>query len=151
MSRPFKNNSGKNTFAVANGPLDSGEYIHRKKARASYCVANGCVPAVKVGSQSNKLLFDQSNRLYFYPCKNNINKSQLYINLYTKLDLSDSIPVIADLSGNVFPVDIDISLVPYLKYQIDPDGYLFGNNTCGINNYLNYLVYNPPTNLVPNT
>ena len=32
----------------------------------------------------------------------------------------------------------------YARYIIDPSGQLFGNTSCGVNNFLNYLVYNPP-------
>ena len=32
----------------------------------------------------------------------------------------------------------------YNRYIIDPSGQLFGNTQCGVNNFLNYLVYNPP-------
>jgi hypothetical protein len=32
----------------------------------------------------------------------------------------------------------------FILYKIDPCGVLFGNTTCGINNYQNFIVYNPP-------
>ena len=34
---------------------------------------------------------------------------------------------------------------PYLKYNIDPSGNLFGNTVCGINNFENYVVPNITT------
>ena len=34
----------------------------------------------------------------------------------------------------------------YNYYIIDPSGNLFGNTQCGINNFLNYLVYSQPYN-----
>ena len=141
MAQSFKSSSGKNVFGVFAEPLDASEYIYNKKARATYCVANNCVPSVKVGSESNLLLFKRSNKLLFYPHEN-INKSNLNINLITKLDLED-VPVIEDLSGNVVPSTIDNDCAPYLRYNIDPSGNLFGNTICGINNYVNYMVYNP--------
>ena len=145
MAQSFKSSSGKNAFGVFSEPMDASEYIYNKKARATYCVANNCVPSVKVGSESNLLLFKRSNKLLFYQY-DNINKSNLNINLITKLDL-EGVPVIEDLSGNVVPSTIDINCVPYLRYNIDPSGNLFGNTICGINNFVNYMVYNPPNNL----
>ena len=57
MAHSFKTNSGKKAFGVFNEPQEAGEYIHNKKAKAAYCFANGCTTNIKVGSQSNKLLF----------------------------------------------------------------------------------------------
>ena len=39
------------------------------------------------------------------------------------------------------PTTISTDAVPYLDYNIDPCGNLFGNTICGINNYVNYMVY----------
>jgi len=32
----------------------------------------------------------------------------------------------------------------YTKYTIDPKGELFGNTSCGLNNYVNYMVLTDP-------
>jgi hypothetical protein len=152
MARSFNSSSGKKAFGVFSEPKEAGDYIYNKKARASYCVANNCVPAVNVGSQGNLLLFNRSNRLSVYPCKNIINKSNLNINLITKLNLED-VPVIENMTNNNIPTSIVATNVanasstnyPYLTYNIDPSGNLFGNNVCGINNYLDYLEFNAPT------
>jgi hypothetical protein len=144
MAHSFKINSGNKSFAVFNEPLHAGEYIYNKKVKSAYCFANGCNTNIKVGSQSNKLIFDFSNKLNAYPCLNSINKTNLYINLITKLDL-ENVPVIADFSGNVVPTEIDATnTTPYLTYNIDPSGNLFGNTLCGLNNYVNYMVYTAP-------
>ena len=144
MAYSFKNTSSQKTFGVFAEPLDASEYINNKKARATYCVANNCTPAIKVGSESNKLLFNRSNKLSITPCINSIDKTQLYINLITKLDLAD-VPVILDYSGNLVPCPIDKNAIPYLRYNIDPCGNLFGNTICGTNNFTNYMVYNNTT------
>jgi hypothetical protein len=149
MRHSFKSNPGKRSFGVFAEPLDASEYIYNKKARASFCIANNCPPRNKVGSESNLLLFKRSNRLQLYPCKNKINKANLNINLITKLDL-ESVPVIEDMSGNV-PSTITSTAIPFLDYNIDPSGNLFGNTICGVNNYVNYMVYNKPTNVTSNT
>ena len=132
---------GKKSFGVFEEPLEASEYIYNKKSRASFCVANNCVPNIKVGTSSNLLLFQRSNRLSLYPCKNAINKANLSINLITKLDLKD-VPVVCDFSNNIVPISLSTTDVPYLDYNIDPSGNLFGNNICGLNNYEKYMVYN---------
>jgi hypothetical protein len=144
MAHSFKSSTGKKAFGVFAESMTSGDYTYNKKARTTYCVANNCVPSVKVGSQNNLLLFDRSNRLSVYPCKNAINRANLYINLLTKLDLSGNIPVIEDFSGNIIPSTINTDTIPYLEYNIDPCGNLFGDTICGINNFVNYMVYNDP-------
>ena len=142
MAHSFKSNSGIKAFGVFSESLDAGEYVYNKKARTTYCVANNCIPSVKVGSESNLLLFKRSNRLRLYPCKNAINKANLNINLITKLNLID-VPVIANVPENISPTPIISTAIPYLDYNIDPSGNLFGNSICGINNYVSYMEYNP--------
>lgn len=123
MSRPFAKYSAKACFGQVKEPTSSGDYISKKKAAYTNC-------------------WRQSNCANSYK---EFDQSQLYANLYTKLDLtpvSTVIPIIADLSGNIFPVNIDVNMQPFLKYVIDPDGVLFGNTSCGINNYQNFVVPN---------
>lgn len=143
MSRPFAKYPAKPTFGVFKEPKNASDYIINKKTQYTFCNPNICHPNKNIGSQSNFLILKQANRLKYYPCLNTINKSQLYINLITKLDLTD-VPVIEDLSGNTYPVNIDPTVTAFLKYNIDPSGNLFGNTQCGINNFENYLRYNPP-------
>jgi len=141
MAYSFKSNYGNKSFGVFKEPQNASDYIYNKKAKSTYCVTNNCVQNVKVGSQNNLLLFKKSNLLNLYPCS--INKSNLYINLITKLDLSD-VPVIEDFSGNAVPSTINTDVeFPYLRYNIDPSGDLFGNTICDTNNFVNYMVYNP--------
>ncbi len=122
MSRPFSNNNGKNTFAQINQILDAGDYINKKRnlySRPKFCCSNKYPP--------------------YY-----INSNQLYINLITKLDL-ENIIVISDLKGNTHPVKMDTAVDPYLIYNIDPYGELFGNTICGINNFEKYIRCNNNT------
>jgi hypothetical protein len=58
------------------------------------------------------------------------------------------VKVISDVAG-ISPARIDTPTIPeftppYVNYNIDPCGSLFGNSICGINNYQNFVVYNPP-------
>jgi hypothetical protein len=153
MSRSFKSYSGKSAFAEVQEPMDAGEYILNKKASTTYCKPNVCQPNRNIGSESNLLTLKKANALLFNSFIDNFNKSELYVNLYTQLDL-DGVAVITDLSGN-FPVSMTTN-IPYLNknsnlpnytnYVIDPSGNLFGNTTCGIDNYTNYMTYVPQNN-----
>ena len=87
MSRPFAKNNGKQTFAEFNEPLDASEYITNKKIKSSFCKPNLCHPNKNIGSQSNYQNLIRANTLGFYPCANTIDKTQLYINLITQLNL----------------------------------------------------------------
>ena len=140
MSRPFSKNNGKTTFAQFNKPLNSGEYTSIKKTKYSFCKPDYCYPNKNLYSQSNYMLLKSANNLKYKPC--DIDPTQLYINLITKLDLSDNVVVVTDLSNNNYPVIIDTTIDPYLNYNIDPCGNLFGNTVCGINNFENYISYN---------
>ena len=81
-----------------------------------------------------------------YPCLNSIEKANLNINLITKLNLT-GVPVIQDFSGNkICPTTITTTTTPYLQYNIDPSGNLFGNTICGINNWEKYMVYDASYN-----
>ena len=146
MANSFKTSSGNKSFGAFSEPNDAGDYISKKKSRASFCVANNCVPAVKVGTQSNLLLFNKSNMLSVYPCKNNINKANLNINLITQLDLSGA-SIIEDFTTSMYSANINginPKILPYLSYNVDPEGNLFGNTRRDINNFVNYMVYSPP-------
>jgi hypothetical protein len=135
MSRPFINISSANkTFGQFKEPKDASEYLHNKKARATYCIANKCSPSIKVYSESDRLLFNKSNQLSLYPCANGFNTANLNINLITRLNLR-GVPVIQDASSGAVPSTITLDSVPFLDYVIDPSGILFGNSVCGINNF----------------
>ena len=144
MSRPFAKNNGKSTFAQFKEPINASQYTLIKKTKYTFCKPDYCHPNKNLYSQSNYMLLKQANNLATNDC--DINHTQLYMNLITKLDLSENAIVATDLSGGSYPVKIDTTVEPYLKYNIDPSGNLFGNTVCGINNFENYIVYNPPSN-----
>ena len=93
-----------------------------------------------------------------------INKSNLIVGQYTKLNLYDVCTVSNGFppsnpcefnnecnpcydSGEEAIVKIDgtsTTIQFNLKYTIDPLGELFGKTPCGILNYTNYMVFNPP-------
>ncbi len=145
MPRPLATYSAKAAFKQINESSTASDYISQKKTKYSLCNPNYCHPNKNQGSQSNYLLLRKANKIVLNPC-NEIDKTQLYINLLTKLKLSDNVPVISYLNNNTYPVEINTSSVPYLTYNIDPSGNLFGNTICGTDNWENYIVYNPPYN-----
>ena len=66
--------------------------------------------------------------------KINVNKSNLIINLYSKENLEGvNVLSISNTNGDILPC------IPfYENYIIDPSGELFGNTSCGINNFTKY-------------
>ena len=141
-SRPFANSPAKPAFAQFNESQTAGDYINDKKIKYTFCNQSICHPNKNVYSESNLLMLRRANNLAFYPCINSFDKTQLYVNLYTELKLNPTIPVVTNMQTNTSPAIINPTLVPYLTYNIDANGNLFGNSVCGIDNYLNYLVYN---------
>ena len=147
MAHSFKSNSGVKSFGVFSESQNAGDYIYDKKTRSTYCKANVCVRSRKIGSESNYLLFKRANKLSVYPCLNSINKANLNINLITRLDLTN-VPVIQDFYTKDVPSTITTTAIPFLDYNIDPCGNLFGNTICGINNFVNYMVYDASYNTI---
>jgi hypothetical protein len=145
MAHSFKTNQGRNAFGVFKESQNAGDYIRNKTATTTFCNPNICVPSRTVNTENNLLLLRRSNRLTFYKDGyDSFNKLNLNMNLITKLDLLE-VPVIqSNTTPFETPVNISSSVVPYTNYLIDPSGLLFGNTTCGLNNYLDYVVYNPP-------
>lgn len=149
-SRLFSTYPAKPAFGVNLAVQNAGDYILQKKAKRSYCNISLCKQLNNVKSQSDLLLLRKSNYLYNKCNSQFFNTANLNINLYTKLNLKH-VKVIADSSSGVSPTTI--SSIPvvitstdpsYITYTIDPCGALFGNTICGVNNYQNFLVYNPP-------
>jgi hypothetical protein len=148
MARPFKNSSSANkAFGVFSESNTAGDYINNKKTTARYCNANKCTPSLKIGSESDYLLFKRAKKLSVYPCLNSINKSNLNINLITKMDLTN-VPVIQNFYTGAVPTTITTTADPFLDYNIDPSGNLFGNTICGINNFVRYMVYDTSYNTI---
>ena len=120
----------------------ASDYTHKKKAIATFCK-----PEVRCNkknlSQGELNLLNDAKLLT--KCHLPFDTSNLNINLFTALDLKD-VNVILDSTNNACPTTIDYAAIPdfYSRYVIDPSGQLFGNTKCGTNNYLSYLVYNPP-------
>ena len=137
-NRPFSYNSANSTFSSQNQFSDAGDYIKQKKIQYSFCNPNICKSNQNVNSYSNLLDLKKanSNALYNY---SNFDKSELYSNLYSILDLTNA-TTISTLDGQK-PVNLN-NTINVENYVIDPSGELFGITPCGLYNYENYLVYN---------
>ena len=145
MAHSFSNFSAKSAFGANKESSYAGDYISKKKARSTFCTSSSCPQRYNLNTQGElyvlktaKYIDNTNRRLPF-------NKNNLNINLVTKMNLND-VCVIKDMSNNDCSTSINYSQIPnfYNKYIIDPSGQLFGNTQCGTNNFLNYLVYNPP-------
>jgi hypothetical protein len=147
MAHSFNNFSAKPAFGANKEANNAGDYILRKKARATFCKSSTCPPKYNFNTQGDLNLLRTAKYLDTINCHLPFNKNNLNINLVTKLDLNE-VCVIADASNNQCTTNIVYSKIPdfYNYYIIDPNGSLFGNTQCGINNFLNYLVYNPHYN-----
>ena len=145
MAHSFKNFSANPAFGANKEANNAGDYILRKKARATFCKSSTCPPRYYFNTQGDLNLLRTAKYLDNINDHLTFDKNNLNINLVTKLDLND-VCVIADASNNICTTNIVYSEIPdfYTKYIIDPSGNLFGNTQCGVNNFLNYLVYNPP-------
>jgi len=137
MAHSFQTGYGKHTFGVFKEPQTAGDYITKKKAHVMFCNVNPCAPGAKVNTQGDLTLL-RNNVI----STDIINTTNLDVNLITKMDLADV--TVCDPSYN--STDVSGNNDIYYNYTIDPSGQLFGDTICGVNNYVKYLVYNPPTN-----
>jgi hypothetical protein len=146
MSRSFAKYPAKPAFGQIREPLEAGEYIQNKKTKYSFCAPNICHPNKNVYSQSNLMTLKRANNMAFYSCQNVFEHDQLYSGLYTQMDLSGNVLVIANLVTKSYPVPMSATedMPPLASYYVDLSGNLFGNTVCGINRYEDYIVYNPP-------
>lgn len=141
-SNLFNSYKAKPTFAQLKEPGDASEYIANKKTRYSFCSPNICHPNKNVNSQSNLLMLRRANKLTFYPCVNQFDKTQLYLNLFTKLQVDPNTNVLEyykTTSPNYIEWPQTTTNPPYNYYNIDPSGELFGNTVCGLNNWENFI------------
>ena len=140
MAHSFKIIPSKSCFGDNKEPTVASDYIKNKKARATNCNSNVCIKK-NTGTYENYNLLHTAQQLDRYNCSLPFNKSNLNINLVTKLD-TNNLCVLQDASGGICTTRINPSLKFYENYIIDPNGVLFGNTQCTINNYVNYMVNN---------
>ena len=145
MSRLFQPIPAKPTFGVLHSNLYASDYIQRKKAKIAFCNELQSPYCKKVLTQNQLLNFkkgEYNNNKYKheYP----FNKSNLIAGLYTKEQLTNII-TLCKVEGEICQPNTIINPlnIPFYNfYKIDPEGELFGNTLCGINNYTNYMIPN---------
>lgn len=131
---------GRETFGQLNSGDTSGDHIRTKNVQTIYCNPSRCT---RVSNYNELNALRNSFRAKYLSNKNTIQsqKNGLVSGLYTELDLN-SVNVMSNSTTNVSPTSISLTSIPYLDYNIDPSGKLFGNNLCGLNNFINYKVSN---------
>lgn len=130
---------GSKTFGQFNGGTNAGSYIDLNSVRSQSCPLH----CHRVGSYAQLNALRNAAR-YTYNGKMDTlqsHKNALVSGLNTKLDLID-VSTISNLRTNESPTFISRTAIPYLNYNIDPNGSLFGNSPCGLSNYTNYKVPN---------
>lgn len=107
--------------------LYQSDYIAEKKARLV---------------RSNKMIYNYFNT-------NITNNSELSSGLYNKMYLGEACAIIegppcisqescVTSCGAAVPINMEITLPFYFTNTIDPNGVLFGNSSCGFNNFTKF-------------
>lgn len=157
MAHAFAPISAKPTFGTLKENLYQSDYINRKKGKQNYCTnPKRCNKLINSNSYANLNSFNLGR--YLEKCNIlSVNKTELVIGQYTKLNLNNvctvsngpppskhcssenpcnpcqnNTSVIIDSSTNANPF--------YLGHTIDPLGELFGSSQCGELNYTDYMV-----------
>jgi hypothetical protein len=123
--------SGKKAFGGFKESKPSGEYCQRLKANATFCKVECLNVGLKLNSQGDLNLFRAAVRQKKDCCSADIDTADLNINLISTLDLSGVTVLTGELENKPYSV------------VIDPSGNLFGNDACGINNYVRYMTIEP--------
>jgi len=147
MSRLFQPIPAKPAFGVLQKNKYASDYTKKLKLKQAFAYS------IKGQTRSN---LSQGDLLCLKNCelKNNIifnksylDKSNLIAGLYSKQNLENVI-IVSPSSETQEPytsTTIDLDNSPfYGYYNIDPNGSLFGNTPCGLNNYTNYMETNVP-------
>jgi hypothetical protein len=151
--RIFSTIPGKGAFGSLKTIQTAGDYISNKKAKKIFCNTSLCRPYNKVTKQSDLMMLRKVNNMYRRCGSYYLNKTDLSVNLITKVNLT-GVKVIASQATGDSPtsiIEFNNSTASYLDqnpyyvlYKVDPCGSLFGNNVCGFNNYQDFVEYNPP-------
>lgn len=136
MSNQYNYTAAKNTFGNFSNNYSSSNYIQNISTKNQTCKQIDCLSFKRTQSQNQYLKLKnakiQRNNKFF-----TFNKANLNMNLVNRLNL-ENVCVIKNNTGTC-PTDISLNSIPFLTYNIDPSGQLFGNSTCGLDNYTNYL------------
>ena len=129
----------KPAFGKFSKKLNQGDVISNKRTNLLY---NECERTTKVRSQSELL---ELNKIRRTTCKDGcdvfpFDKTNLEVNLITKEDLKNVLVLEKNTAPGV-PAKIDPALSPiFAYYRVDPENKLVGDNPCGIQKYINYMI-----------
>jgi hypothetical protein len=120
-------------------------YSSKKVCCDETCKKKSGQPSDK--NNSNSYDFLMSIRHGYMLDKNEIdnvppfNQMDLVSGLYSTVDLLD-VPTVCSIVDELNDkIGVNTYCVPFYQYyRVDPDGELFGNTPCSINNYLNFVV-----------
>ena len=129
--------SARPTFGSKQQNCYASDYILNKKIKSQFCGFK--LNKITTNSENNLLLQNKLLRNKKY--NKSYNTSNLNINLYTELDLSN-VNVIQEKETKITPTTISPCSTFYDTYTIDPSGALFGNTPCGIQNFVHFQVPN---------
>jgi len=132
----------KQAFGVYQPIQFANDVTVRKSIINQFCPFNTktCNKNYQLNNSGDLLAFKKSYKYknYFYKA---YNRSNLNVNLYTKLDLRN-VNVLQSNYPTNSPTAIDPNINFIENYSIDPKGELFGNTNCGINNYVKFQTIN---------
>ena len=144
----------KPTFGTLKQVSYQSDYITNKQSKLAYCNnVNICKKNSKVPNYNQYNLFNNGRYLNNLANGNilSFNKTDLIAGLHSKMNLNGACTVIngnpcsnlTNCDGCDTPANIDTtSVLPFYQTNtIDPIGELFGNTTCGVNNFTNYMEY----------
>ena len=156
MAHAFKKIPAKPAFGALNQGLQQSDYITNKKSKLAFCdVKYICKGIPRIANYTQYQLYRKGRYLKGLETGALLpfDTADLIFGLYSKLDLKNVCTVIdgypcsnidscAGCSSNT-TIDASSSVTEpfYSTNTVDPIGELFGNTSCGTNNYINYMEY----------
>jgi hypothetical protein len=146
MSRLFQPIPAKPAFGILRANNYASDYIQNKKSLNSYR-DNIRSPICKKGySEGDLLRFNKGYYLYNRYLRRGekpFNKYDLIAGNYAKQNLNSIVTVSPsyELKSPYTTTTINPNVSFYTNYNIDPEGALFGNSECGLNNWTNFMKY----------
>jgi len=161
MAHAFTPIPGKPSFGTLKENLYQSDYLTRKKGLITYCNSSSYCNKITFASSYNQYNLFNIGR-YVNSLENcnviPVNKGNLIIGQYSKLNLQDvctvsvSFPPIPPFNNvacqsvnNPVAINNTENVPFYQQYTIDPLGRLFGLSQCGELNYIEHMVFYPPT------
>jgi len=153
MSRLFQPIPAKPAFGVLQKNYCASDYIKNKtlKQTFSYSIKN----KTRTNLTQNQLMNLKNCELFNSMVYNvySLDNTELISGLYSKENLNGVVSICSVGNANssgITPCNSTNTIVGtnqpfYTYYNIDPNGYLFGNTECGLKNYTNYMQITQPS------